>query len=196
MAFLKHDVRSLLYRRVPKVLPAVGSLLRLQLQPGSTPNHETSRSCAVAKRLARGRALRGLLQRAEDLMLLRCSSLRHAGLARGVYRWRKKVAPDRKHRFRRGYMERRIEQLEKVAEEEDEKAMAIFSTISTGLAVQLLERQEQPPPRPNTAAHDVNVSDPSEMLAAKLAAGRLRGGGDVSAISSGGRTYFHHAAHR
>ncbi|CAM9594518.1 unnamed protein product, partial [Sphacelaria rigidula] len=80
---------------------------------------------------------------------------------------KKKAAPDRRHRFRRGYMKKRVEQLEKDAEGEDEKAAAIFSTI------QLLEPQEQPPSLPNTAVHEVNVSDPPEILAAKLAANAL-----------------------
>lgn len=125
---------------------------------------------AVEKSVAQARALRGLQQRAKGLMRLRCSRLRHAGLARRAEAW---VRRDRKAEQRQRYVERRVKECEQEAAAEDAQAAAMFSTLSKGLQVTLLEPQEQPPPACEAPTGDVNVSDPPEIIAAHAAAAAL-----------------------
>lgn len=93
--------------------------------------------------------------------------MRHLGLGRGIARWRKKAAKDRRQEYRRRYLERRVEQLQQRAAEREEVVADIFSAIAHGRQVDLLEKIQQPPPASTKAPTEARVSDPRHVAAAK-----------------------------
>ncbi|CAB1108476.1 unnamed protein product [Ectocarpus sp. CCAP 1310/34] len=142
---------------------------RRSLSPkhGTMPNWEVAKKSAIQKQAERARTLRGLQQEARILMRLRCRRLRNAGLGRRTFAY---VRRDRKSEQRRRHMERRVAECDQEDAAMDAQAVAMFSTLTKGQHVTLLEPHEQPPPVTDAPTSDISVADPPEVLAAHAAA--------------------------